>query len=520
MVATGKNATADGSVMVARSCDAQGDYAQQVLVVPRKKYASGEFLRVGFEKPGFKIPQVQETYAYIAIMATIEGEMVSVANGGINEYQVSAGASTGGFLNEKAEKACFRLHTAIGSQRATLVLERCKTAHEGIKFIGEMTEKYGAIKSNYIIADPNEVWLYEEYRGRLWAAVRVPDDCFIVQANTFRIKEVSLDESDNFMGSKDLIDFAVDTGLYKPNSSESFSPMKVYGAQTGKVKYGIPAPEYDRRRIWRSINLLAPSTNLDSKSTGDYPLFIKPDWKLTPRDLIVVLTDHYQGTKYDHYGMNKNKYRPAGVMRIDSDYGEGQAEAFFQLNSKRQYQMAPIWGAERLIGTANAVTTWCAQLRSWMPNPIGGLLWMGLAEGATSGHIPLYSGITKIPEAYTIGTTKRGQGKSPFLSRSGLYNEKSAYWTFRVISNLVNLFYTATKDSVIPIWRNWEDRLYSLQPFIDKIALEIYEENPDLAIEFITGYSYAKATEALEIAQTMISKLHTIIAKYNTPLGF
>ena len=147
----------------------------------------------------------------------------------------------------------------------TIALQRARTAREGINIIADLAERYGARTDNYIVADPNEAWFYEEYQGKLWAAVRVPDDCFAIEANTFRIDFINFEDPNRFMGSKNLISFAVENEFYNPDSGEAFSPMRVYGTQTGKVKHGIPAPEYDRRRIWRGISLLAPSANLNPR---------------------------------------------------------------------------------------------------------------------------------------------------------------------------------------------------------------------------------------------------------------
>jgi dipeptidase len=522
MMAAGKVATIDGSVIVARSCDALGDYAQQVLAVPRRKHGSDEKLRFG-RSEGIEIAQVPETYAYLGVISVVEGEDIHTAQGGINEFQVCAGASSGGVISKRAEAVCPTMRTSIGDYRMTLVLERCKTAREGIKMIGELTDRYGARTDNYIVGDPNEVWLYEEFRGHLWVAARVPDDCFVVEANTCRIGEVNLNDSRNFMGSKDLLTFAVDNGLREPGSREPFNVMKTYSAQNEKVKQGIPVPAYDSRRIWRGISLLSPSTNLDPREPVEtYPLFVKPDTKLDARDCLKIFSDHYQGTEFDPYGAKSDEYAPAvprGTLDLwdDPTRKTSTADSHFQLNGKLQYQMAPVWGTERIIGTAAAVTTWCAQLRSSMPNPIGGLLWTGLAEGATSPHLPFYSGITKTPKAYTVGSQKCEPLPTEVFSGS-IYDEESAYWTFRQISNLVNLFYTATKDEVIPVWRKWEEELYALQPLIEKTASDLFQKNPSKAEEYITSYSNMKATEALEIAKSVINKLHTIIAHCNTPL--
>jgi dipeptidase len=152
-----------------------------------------------------------------------------------------------------------------------------------------------------------------------------------------------------------------------------------------------------------------------------------------------------------------------------------------------------------------------------MPNQIGGLLWTGLAEGATSPHVPFYSGITKTPKAYTVGSQECEPLPTEVLSGS-VYDEESAYWTFRQISNLVNLFYTATKEEVVPVWRNWEEGLFRLQPSIEKVALDLFQKNSRLAEEYMTNFSNMKAIEALEIAKSIITRLHTIIAHCNTPL--
>jgi dipeptidase len=151
-----------------------------------------------------------------------------------------------------------------------------------------------------------------------------------------------------------------------------------------------------------------------------------------------------------------------------------------------------------------------------MPNPIGGLLWAGIGEGATCGHVPYYSGITKTPKAYNIGS-QNAYPWEPFVDGS-IYNENSAYWRFRELSNLVNLFYDATKEMVIPIWRNWEEKLYNLQNKIEEVALLLYKQNPKLANDFLTSYSNSKAIEAFEMTKNMIKRLHTIIAHYNGPL--
>jgi len=500
-IAAGKDATADGSVLVARSCDANADRALRIISVPRMTHEPREVVEF---PSGVEVPQVAETYGYVAIAMFTEGVSTEQVNGGINEHQVCTGSAAGGPLNDRAKKLLPVLETAIGDYRMTFALQRAKTAREAVKIMGDLTDKYGAREDFYMIADPNEVWMWEEFQGRLWAAVRVPDDCFVVEANTHRIEQLNLDDPRNFMGSRNLIEFAVEHDLYDPKSGEPFSAMKTYGVQTGKAYGEIPTPNYDRRRIWRGISLLAPSTKLDPEEpTWTYPLFVKPDCKLTPKDLLNVLRDHYKGTKYDHYSKNQRQYR----------YSERH------LDEKRQYQLSPSWNRERIIGISRSIANWVAQLRSWLPNPIGGVLWGGLAAAWANAHIPWYAGITKTPAAYNIGTVKLSKwigGIDGWEKCQSDYDSSSAYWIYESLTNLANLFYRNTIDEVRPVWEMWEDKLFETQPIMEEVALELYKKDKNRAMEFLTSYSNAKGIEALEMAKDMISKLLTIIARCNS----
>jgi dipeptidase len=178
------------------------------------------------------------------------------------------------------------------------------------------------------------------------------------------------------------------------------------------------------------------------------------------------------------------------------------------MNENRKYQLSPSWNTERPIGISRSITNWVAQLRDWLPNPIGGVLWGGLAASWANAHIPWYVGITRTPEPYNIGINdSEGKGK---------FEKGSAYWTFETVTNLVNLFYRNSIDEVFPVWEKWEDDLYAVQPAIEKTALELHGDDPELACEFLTTYSCTKGLEALEIAENMIPHLLTVIARKNT----
>ena len=489
MMAVGKRASADGSVMVARSCDSNSTEAQRVLSVPRQRFASGSMLQIP-ECP-MSIPQVEETYAYTAVSRVIDGETLEMVSGGINEYQVTAGASTGGWVKPEVASLTPWPDTVLGDYVMTLVLQRCKTAREGIRLLGELTEKYGARTDNYIVSDPDEVWLFEQYQGYHWAAARVPDDCFIVEANSFRLAEIDPSDPDNYLCDPDLIPFAIQHGLWDPQSGRPFHASRAYATNDlSRPRANQPQPYYSLHRIWRGCMLLKPSANLDPyEPTKEYPLFLTPDHKLTPADLLAVFKDYYQGTALDEYGAQDGKY----PTLIDPVTGH--------------YRLAPAWCESRIIGCPQAVTTWVTQSRSWLPNAIGGLLWCGLAAGAAGPHVPWYACNLRTPPAYQRGDA----------GDNSVYQPDSAYWLFENIGNIMGLFYQGLVDLVRPVWQAFDQRSFANQPAVEAAALKLYADAPNQAADYLTTYSNGLALEALSVGQNMLGQIFTRIALVNNP---
>jgi dipeptidase len=493
MIAVGKKASADGSVMVARNCDSNSTEAQRIVSVPRMKHAVGEMIRIPDSK-NVVIPQVEETYAYTAIIRMVDGEDIGMAAGGINEFQLSAGASSGGRVNAKVAELTPWPDTVIGDYLMTLVLERCKTAREGIRWLGDMTEKYGARIDNYILADPEEVWLFEAYHGYHWAATRVPDDCFVVEANSCRLAEINLDDPDHYMAAPDLISFAIQHGLWDAKSGQPFHAARAYATTDLNRPRGpegsYPQPFYSLHRIWRGISLLKPSLNLDPyEPTKEYPLFVRPDRKLTPADLIHVLKDYYAGTELDEYGAEDANY-PTLVDPVSG-----------------HYRYAPIWCKSRVIGCAQTITSWVTQSRSWLPNAIGGLIWAGISAAPNSPHLPFYAGNTRTPRPYQIGDA----------GDNSVYRPDSAYWMYETLGNLMNLFYQGTVDLVKPVWSAFDERAFKAQNSVEETAIKLYQQDPAMGIEYLTTYSNGIALEALEVGKNMLGQIYTRLALVNNP---
>ena len=162
-----------------------------------------------------------------------------------------------------------------------------------------------------------------------------------------------------------------------------------------------------------------------------------------------------------------------------------------------------------MIGCPQTVTSWATQCRKWLPDPIGGVLWVGLAAAVSGPHVPFYACNRRTPMAYQIGTAGEQSG----------YEEDSAYWLFENIGNLHNLFYQGTYDLVRPVWEAFEEKLYASQEGVEDGAMRLYElDKDDEVAEFLTAYSNGVALQALEEGRKMLGKLFTRLALVNNPM--
>jgi len=450
MLIVGKAATTDGSILFARNEDYPGNWAKHIIVVPGETHKAEEVIK---SATGFVYPQPSLNYKYISAQDwdPTQGRFNA---GGISEYQVGVSATTSAHQNDKAKEVDPLIETGIGENIiVALVLQGAKTAKEGVRLVGELVEEYGSSEAfGMAIGDSNEAWLLEVGGGHHWVAVRVPDNSYVVDANALRIGEVNLSDTANFMGSADLITFAEEHGLYDSASGEPFDFAKAYGT-------AADLSVYNYRRVWGGQHFFTPSAELDPEAKR-YPLFLIPDEKITPQRVMSFLRYHYQGTDYD--------------------------------------TETPTGQDERSIGQSNTLESHVIQLRSWLPNPIGGVIWLSMSAPRTSVYIPYYSGIAEVPSAYQLGTDE--------------YDSKSAYWAFRTITSIVFTNFSEKAKDVQTTWEAFESREFAWQPTIEKVAVELYDQDKILAVEFLTNYSNGLALNALDKAFTLKKNLLSKLA--------
>lgn len=448
-VFAGKKATADGSVMIARNEDMSSAWSKHVQVFPRKVHKTGEKLKF---VTGLTVDQPKVSYKYMAMPDWDPSEGPFEA-AGINEYGVAISSTNSAHANTNAEASDPLVEKGVSeSVIPSLVLPRVKTARAGAELLGKYIEKYGSAETNGLaIADKNEIWYFEVGTGHQWVAERVPDESYLIVANGLRIDNVDLSDTKNFMGSKTLISHAVEKGLitnYDNNQKFDFAGI-----------YGDVGQKYNSRREWWGQKTFTPSVNQDAELPR-YPLFMVPDQKITPKQVMKFMGSHYEGTPYD----------PSTSTGKD----------------------------ERAVGVDRTVESHVIQLRANMPADIANVMWLCLANPEYSVYLPFYQGATNTPAAYKLGNDK--------------YDDQSAYWAFRAPAALA-----ATNPDTLGVglknyWNKYEDQLFAKQSSIEKKATELYKKDKKKAIKYINKYSNDTATDAFTKAKQLRNELITKIA--------
>ena len=477
VILVGKDASTDGSVMSTHTCDC-GVCDWTFRYVPGAEHKGGadrpiyhvsqyvtwppaqglKWEKIKDDYIDLDIPQPPRTYAYIHGMF-----------GYMNENQVAISESTIG-THRKLVNSTPSAQLDL-TMLTLLGMERAETARDAIRIMGSLAEEYGYGFHDdgemLAVSDPSEIWIFEimpvgplwtpesGQPGAVWCAQRVPDDHVSVCPNESRIGEIDLNDSGYFMASSNVVEFAVEKGLYDPASGEPFNWKKAYSPrETSAAESGGTWA-----RMWRFFDLVAPSKNFSPDTPNmELPFSVKPDKKLSVQDVMHLTRDKYQGTDFD----------PAAGLR---------GGPFKNPN----YHPRPVevegvtYSTPRTIGVNRAEYTTLTQCRGWLPDPIGGIVWLCFGAQDTSCYMPLYIGITEIPQSFQIGDHWE-------------FNRQSARWAFDYVDFHTLVAYSHAIADVKLAQDRWEARAVEMTPAIDAFALKMYQDSPEKAAVYLTEY--------------------------------
>jgi dipeptidase len=405
---------------------------------------------------GVEIPQVPHTYGYHhSIFGYMNDQQLAVAESTISNARKLSNPTPTPALNI--------------SMLTLLAMERGRTAREAIKLMGSLAEEYGYGESMggemLAVSDAREIWIFEIMPvgplwtpksgkpGAVWAAQRVPDDHVSVCTNEARIGEMDLANADYFLASGHVVAFAVEAGLYDPKAGKPFSWKRAYSPSDGSAL----STEGRRSRMWRFFDLVAPSQKFKPETADmDFPFSVKPDAKLSARDVMALTRDKSEGTVFDPVrGLRGGPFK-------NPNYYKGT----------------------RLISVPNVEYTTLTQCRSWLPDPIGGIVWVALGAQDTSCYVPFYAGATEFPKSFGIGDHY-------------VLNRDSARWAFDYVDFHVQVAYNAAIEDVKAARKTWEDGALERIPEVDARAAELYKKNPKEAVRHVTGFGLNNATNVV-----------------------
>ncbi|MEG1967072.1 MAG: C69 family dipeptidase, partial [Clostridia bacterium] len=391
------------------------------------------------------MPQPNDTYQYLHSNYSI-----------INEHGLAMGESTCGYDNstEEGKKVKQLLYTNNNGiidcfQAQHIAQERAKTAREAVQVMGDLVEEYGwnAAAENMNICDGEEVWIAEFYGLDLWCAVRIPTDAFFVCANRCRINEIDFEDSENYMWSPNLKQFAIDNGMWSEDSGKPFEPATLYAPNNSM---GC------KRREWRALDLVAPSLKLDPNADR-YPFYVTAEKKLTVQDVFLMNGDYYAGTEFD-----------VSLSPEAGPYGNPLSE----------------FNKERPINMYRAIYHTIANVKGWLPDEVKCLVWYGHGAADSTFITPLWASMTRLPEFYTNGT------------RYGKFDRDSAWWVSSYVQQTATQNY---RSAIKEIHEARDGRMATQYEIVDQIqktaAALIEAGNKEAAVELITSYAYNNAQE-------------------------
>ena len=481
-IMVGKKASADGSVITSHTCDS--NYRTWMDIIAGTNTEADSIVNVytgrmhtdyneGMRGVVLKgsIPQVPETYRFL-----------NTAYPCLNEKQLGMGETTISGREELVnEKGLFNIE-----ELQHIALQRCSTAREAIRLMGNLIEKYGYGDWGecLTIADPKEVWHFEvfgegpEKIGGVWAAVRIPDDHVGVSANISRISTLDLNDPDNYMASKNVFSVAQELGYW-----DGSTPFRFWHAYSG-TNYFNEEKSFSIREFF-ILNKLAPSLHL-SFDSEELPISVKPDKKVSVEEVMALLAETYEGSEFDVIKNLKVEKKNKETNEMDTITSPVANPWMTRDMATLLNTLKPgVVDRNRLVAVPQCAYSTVIQLRAWLPDAVGGVVWMAFDNPGQSPRFPIFCGTTDLPACFKIC----GQHH---------FNEDAAIWVFRRANKLATVRWGVTKNQIQKGMAHFVEKGQSELPYVEKRYKEIVaSEGLEEGNAFLTDYTADFAGSAL-----------------------
>ena len=447
-----RGASIDGSNMISYAADSHGLFGE-LYYAPAGIWNAGDMRSIYEWDTGKylgEIPQIARTYQRV---------------GNMNEHQLIIAETTYGGRHELEDPTGIMDYGSL----IYVALERARTAREAIEVIVDLANTYGYYSSgeSFSIADTEEVWVMDligkgpDNKGIVWVARRVPDGYICAHANQARISTFPLNDPENCLYAPDVISFAREKGYFSGDDRD-FSFCDAYAPLDFSGMRGCEA------RAWSAFNILCDGKftfqdengNIVTKDAYDYidyamgwdktkrfPLWVKPSEKISVKDVADVMRDHYEGTPMD----------------MTTDIGAGGNALPYRWRPMGFEHDGKTYVNERAIATQQTGFWFVGQNRKHLPDEIGGIIWFGCDDAATSYLTPIYTSTYEIPESFR-------EGNGNMLK----YSATSAFWMTNRVANACYKAYNIMFPTVDAEIDAWELSMMEAVKKADEEALAIY----------------------------------------------
>jgi len=464
-----KGASADGSVQISYASDNAALFGE-VARTAAADHPPDAVVRIIDADSGRHlgdIPQVAHTYSYVGL----------ARYGGVNEHQVAIGETTFGGLPSLQEQPGASVDYGTLMQ---LVLQRARSAQEALNVMTSLVAAHGYASEgeSFSIADAREAWLLEMIgkgageRGAVWVARRIPDGHVSGHANQARITTFPRDDPANWRFADDVVSFAVRKGLYPADAPEAdfdfaatYHPISFQGARASDA------------RVWDFFRRVdgAMGASWTNYATGAdlrvrLPLSIRAPTPVALNTTFWATRSKFEGTPLD----------------MTHDVGAGPYASAFR--ALPLFWTVPMSGAAKYYNERPAATQqtgghFVASLRDWLPNAVGGVMWVGVDDAALAPRTPIYAGARAVPAAYS--SSPRDGVRADALT----FSFDSAWWVSNLVANLAYWQYAWIVPEVHAAIVAHETALFERVATLEAQATALHATDPEAAHELLTTFS-------------------------------
>ena len=124
---------------------------------------------------------------------------------------------------------------------------------------------------------------------------------------------------------------------------------------------------------------------------------------------------------------------------------------------------------------------WCAystviQLRSWLPDEVGGVAWVALDNPGESPRFPIFCGTTQLPR---------------LLQTCGQHTDRddAALWHYRKANRLATVRWGTYRKTLEPLRDYFIEKGQRELPFVSDTWQQLQQQDPKKAEQMLNGYT-------------------------------